>query len=95
MPEILKENNFYSRNRSSAVIDGRTTEDKLSFTIKWEKRFTWAYYSSYQVGFVGSAKNILIHMTNVEHGVFFSEHKNCQTHVRAVVNKSNIKKIIG
>ena len=25
-------------------------------------------------------------------GVFFSEHENCQKHVRAVINKSNIKK---
>ena len=50
MPEIPKENSFYSGTRSSAVIDGRITDDKLSFTIKWEKRFTWAYYSSYHAG---------------------------------------------
>ena len=65
-PEIPKENSFYSGTRSSAVIDGRITDDKLSFTIKWEKHFTWAYYSlTLPVGFVGPAKNILIHMTNI------------------------------
>ena len=51
------------------------------------------------VGFVGPAMNNLIHMTKTvsrthdQHpGVFFSEHENCQKHVRAVINKSNIKK---
>ena len=47
MPELPKENSFYSGTRSSAVIDGRIKDDKLSFTIKWEKHFTRAYYSSY------------------------------------------------
>ena len=65
MPEIPKKNSFYSGTRSSAVIDGRITDDKLSFTIKWEKCFTWAYYSSYHASFVGPAKNILINMTNI------------------------------
>ena len=46
-PDIPKENSVYSGTRSSAVIDGRITDDKLSFTIKWEKCFTWVYYSSY------------------------------------------------
>ena len=40
MPELPKENSFYSGTKSSAVIDGRLTDDKLSFTTKWEKRFT-------------------------------------------------------
>ena len=48
--EIPKENSFGSGTRSSAVIDGRITDDKLSFTIKWERRFTWTYYSSYHAG---------------------------------------------
>ena len=66
MPEIPKGNSFYSKTRSSAVIDGRITDDKLSFTVKWETRFTWAYYSSYHAGwFVGPTKNILIHMTSI------------------------------
>ena len=46
-PEIPKENSFDYGTRSSAVIDGTITDDKLSFTIKWEKSFTWAYYNSY------------------------------------------------
>ena len=33
MPEIPKENSFYSGTRSSSVIDGRIPDDKLSFTI--------------------------------------------------------------
>ena len=33
-PELPKENSFYSGTRSSAVTDGRLTDDKLSFTIK-------------------------------------------------------------
>ena len=41
-PEIPKQNSFDSGTRSSAVIDSRITDDKLSFTIKWEERFTWA-----------------------------------------------------
>ena len=67
-PEIPKENSVYSGTRSSAVIDGRITDDKLSFTVP---------------------------RTHDQHpGVFFSEHKNCQKHVRAVTNKSNIKKLL-
>ena len=54
MPEIPKENSFGSGTRNSAVIDGRITGDKLSFTIKWEKHFTCAYYRSYHV--VGPVK---------------------------------------
>ena len=38
-PEIPKENSFYSETRSSAVIDGRITDDKFFFTIKWKKTF--------------------------------------------------------
>ena len=65
-PKIPKENSFYSETRSSTVIDGRITDDKFSFTIKWKKRFTWGYYSlTMPVGFAGPAKNILIHMTNI------------------------------
>ena len=39
MPEIPKENGFGSRTRNFAVIDDRITDEKLSFTIKWEKMF--------------------------------------------------------
>ena len=102
-PEIPKENSFYSGTRSSAVIDGRITDDKLSFTIKWEKRFTWAYYSSYHAGwFCRTCQEYsnshdqywkTVPRTHDQHpGVFFSEHENCQKHVRAVTNISNIKK---
>ena len=49
-PEISKENSFDSGTRSSAIIDGRITDDKLSFLVKWEKRFAWVYYSSYHAG---------------------------------------------
>ena len=105
MPEIPKGNSFYSKTRSSAVIDGTITDDKLSFTVKWETRFTWAYYSSYHAGrFVGPTKNILIHMTSIGKQFpeptisiveyFFSEHENCQKHIRAVTDKSNIKKLL-
>ena len=105
MPEIPKKNSFYSVTRSSAVIDGRITDDKLSFTIKWEKRFTWAYYSSYHVGwFCRTSQEYsnshdqywkTVPRTHNQHpGVFFSEHENCQKHVTAVTNKSNIKKLL-
>ena len=34
-------------------------------------------------------------ITHDQHpGVFFSEHKNCQKHVGAVTNKSNINKLL-
>ena len=102
-PDIPKENSFYSGTRSSAVIDGRITDDKLSFTIKWEKRFTWAYYSSYHAGwFCRTCQEYsnshdqywkTVPRTHDQHpGVFFSEHENCQKHVRAVTQKRNIKK---
>ena len=105
MPEIPKENSFYSGTRSSAVIDGRITDDKLSFTIKWEKRFTWGYYSSYHAGwFCRTCQEYsnshdqywkTVPRTHNQHpGVFFSEHENCQKHVRAVNNKSSIKKLL-
>ena len=104
-PEIPKENSFYSGTRSSAVIDGRLTDDKLSFTIKWEKRFPWAYCSSYQASWFCRACQEYanshdqywktVPRTNNQHpGVFFSEHENSQKHVRAVTNKSNIKKLL-
>ena len=64
MPEIPKENSFGSGTRNSAVIDGRITDDKLSFTIKWEKHFTCAYYRSFHV--VGTVKGILTHMIKME-----------------------------
>ena len=52
MPEIPKENKVSSeKERSSAVIDGRITDDNLSIPIKWEKHFTWAYYSSYHASY--------------------------------------------
>ena len=94
-PEIPKENSFYSGTRSSAVIDCRITDDKLCFTIKWEKRFTWAYYSSYHAGwFYRTCQKYsksydqywkTVPRTHEQHpGIFFSEHENCQKHVRAV-----------
>ena len=100
-PEIPTENFFYSR--SSAVINGRITDDKLFFTIKWGKRFTWAYYSSSRSGWFCRACQEYsnphdqywktVPRTHDQHpGVFFSEHENCQKHVRAVINKINIKK---
>ena len=55
------------------------------------------------VGFVGPAKNILIHITNIGKQFpeptiriwsIFSEPENCQKHVRAVTNKGNIKKLL-
>ena len=102
-PEILKENSFYSGTRISPVIDARITDDKLSFTIKWEQRFTWAYYSSCHTGwFCRTCQEYsnshdqywkAVPRTHDQHpGVFFSEHGNCQKHVRAVTNKSDIKK---
>ena len=103
MPEIPKGNSFYSKTRSSAVIDGRITDDKLSFTVKWETRFTWAYYSSYHAGWFTYQEYSNSHdqywktvpRTHNQHrGVFFSEHENCQKHIRAVTDKSNIKKLL-
>ena len=102
-PEILKENSFYSGTRISPVIDRRITDDKLSFTIKWEQRFTWAYNSSCHTGwFCRTCQEYsnshdqywkTVPRTHDQHtGVFFSEHGNCQKHVRAVTNKSDIKK---
>ena len=96
-PEIPKENSFYSGTRSSAVIDRTLTDDKLSFTIKWEKRFTWAYYSSYHAGwFCRTCQEYsnshdqywkTVPRTHDQHpGVNFSEHENSQKHVRAVTN---------
>ena len=105
MPEIPKENSFYSRTRSSAVIDGRITDGKLSFTINLEKCFMWPHYSSYHAGWFcrtcqqNSNSNDqywkTVSRTHNQHlGGFFSEHKNCQKHVIAVTNKSNIQKLL-
>ena len=102
-PEIPNENGFYSGTRSSAEIDGRITDNNLPFTIKWEKHFTSAYYSSYHAGWFSRTCQEYsnshdqywktVPRTHDQHlGVFFSEHKNCQKHVTAVTNKSNIKK---
>ena len=104
-PEIPKENSFYLGTRSSAVIDGRIADDKFSLTIKWDKCFTGAYYSSYHPGwFCRTCQEYsnshdqywkTVPRTHNQHpGVFFSEHENCQKHIRAVTNKSNIKKLL-
>ena len=100
MREIPKENSFDSGTRSFVVIDGRITDGKLSFIIKWEKRFTRVYYSSYHTGWFCrtcqkySDSHDRYWQTDLHPGVFFSEHENYQKHVRAVTNKSNIKKLL-
>ena len=74
-------------------------------TMKWEKCFTWAYYSFYHVSwFCRTCQEYsnshdqywkTVPRTHDQHpGVFFSEHENCQTHVRAVFNKSNIEELL-
>ena len=71
--------------------------------MKWEKCFTWAYYSFYHVSwFCRTCQEYsnshdqywkTVPRTHDQHpGVFFSEHENCQKHVRAVTQKRNIKK---
>ena len=95
VPEIPKENSFDSETRGSAVIDARITDDKLSFTIKWGKSFTWACYSFYHaVCFCRTCQEYsdshdnywkTVPKTHDQHpGVIFSEQENCKKHVRAV-----------
>ena len=93
-PEIPKENSFYSGTRSSAVIDSRITDDKLSFAIKWEKR---VYYSSYHASWFcrtcqeysnshGQYWKTVPRAHDQHPGVIFAEHENSQKHVRAATN---------
>ena len=87
--EITKENSFYSGTRNSAVIDGRITDDKLPFTIKWEKRFTWAYSSYHASWFWRTCQEYYnshdqywktVPRTHDQHpGVFFQSTKTAKT----------------
>ena len=105
-PEISKENSFYVGTRSSAVINWwQNNRWQAFFTIKWEKHFTRAYYSFYHaIWFCRTCHEYsdshdqywkTVRKTHDQHhGVFFAENENCQKQVRAVTNKSNIKKLL-
>ena len=80
--------------------DGR--KNALSFTEKWEKKYTWSYYSTTKGGwFCKTCEEYsdshdaywkTLPRKHDEHpGVFFKEHVSSEKHAKAIRNKQNIK----
>ena len=104
-----------SRNRSESEsehvenigkqkCDGRS-EEKLHFTVKWELKYAWAYYSSAKGGWLCKTCEEYsdshdehwktIPRKHDQHpGLFFREHLSCQKHSRAMTNKRDVKMIL-
>ena len=80
--------------------DGR--KDKLSFTEKWEKKYTWSYYSCLKGGcFCKTCEEYsdshdeywkTLPREHDEHpGMFFNEQANSDKHKKALRNKQEVK----
>ena len=79
------------------TFDGRRQQG-LSFTIKWEKQFLWAYYSSNKVGWfcktceeysdTGDQYRKTLPQKHDKHSyLFFTEHVKSSKHIQSVKNK--------
>ena len=77
----------------------------MSFTIKWEKQFVWAYYSSNKVGWFCKTceeysdtgdqywKTLLQKHDKLPY-LFFSEHVKSGKHIQSVKKNQEVKKIV-
>ena len=83
----------------------RRTDGKLDFVTKWERKYTWAYYSSSKGSwfcktceeYSDSGDEFWKSVTRKhdDHpGVFFQEHECSNKHVKAVKNKKEVKCIL-
>ena len=86
--------------REIRKYDGR--KDKLSFTEKWEKKYTWSYYSCLNGGwFCKTCEGYsdspdeywkTLPRKHDEHpGMFFNEHVNSDKHKKSLRNKQELK----
>ena len=86
--------------REICKYDGR--KDKLSFTEKWEKKYTWLYYSRIKGGwFCKTCEEYsdsheeywktLLRKHDEHPGMFFNEHANSDKHKKALRNKQEVK----
>ena len=85
------------------AFDGRR-QLGLFFTIKWEKQFLWAYYSSNKVGWflktceqysdTGDQYWKTLLRKHDEHSyLFFTDHVKSRKHIQSVRNKQEVKQI--
>ena len=95
-----EEDNFLEAPLKNKKFDGRS--NKLAFTIKWERAFSWSYYSAAVEGWFCKACQEYSHngdeywktlpqKHNAHPGVFFREHENSKKHKDAVAYKKEVK----
>ena len=93
MPSLLKNEKF----------DGRF--NKLAFTKKWERAFSWSYYSAAEEGWFckicqeyshndDEYWKTLLRKRDACPGIFFQERENFKKHKNAVTNKKQVKAIL-
>jgi hypothetical protein len=87
----------------NSIFDGRT--NKLQFTVKWEKAYTWAYYSASKEGWFcktceeysdyGDEFWKTLPRTHDKHpGVFFQDHEKSAKHAKSIKCKKELKAIL-
>ena len=97
------EDNFLEALLNNKKFDGRS--NKLAFTIKWERAFTWSYYSAVEEGwFCKTCQEhshdgdeywkTLLQKHDAYLDVFFQEHENSKKHKDAVANKKELKAVL-
>ena len=96
------EDNFLEAPLKNKKFDGRS--NKLAFTIKWERVFSWSYYSAAEEGWFCKTCQEYSHngdeywktlpRKHDAHPGVFREHENFKKHKDVVANKKEVKAIL-